>query len=89
MRHTWNESDDIVALYLHKFGERGLGMTKTAAAERRGIKPGSMRMRIQNFASLTADSSLDHAAQLSRDVLARYGKLSESELRALAEEALA
>lgn len=88
-RHKWSLNDDVVTFGLHRLGENGLGITQAEVAAQRGIKPGSLRMRIQNFASLSSGGSLDHTAKLTREVYAQFGALTDAELRERVKLALA
>jgi hypothetical protein len=82
-RHRWSRGDDLVALYLTRHGNRALQMTNEAIANTLGMPEGSLVMRISNFRHLEGHEGLDHAAQQSRDVRARFGKLTEPEMRVL------
>lgn len=88
MRHTWTENDDIIALYLHLWGCSRLGVSQHEIAMAQGLKPNSLRLRIANFASLTSGGSMDHTAELTRRVFARFGSLPEAELWLRAQRAL-
>jgi hypothetical protein len=83
-RHHWTEQDDIVALYLYKFGDEGRTSNLATVGERRGMGAGSLRMRVGNFRAIAGGGRLDHAALQSRSIYERYAHLSEPELRKLA-----
>jgi len=83
-RHDWSEADDIIAFYLYRFGVERLPFDMTTIAERRGIKPGSMRMRISNFKAYAGTGSLGNIARQSVQVFERYRYTPEPELRNLA-----
>jgi hypothetical protein len=80
-RHSWSEADDLVAFYLYRFGTERLPFDMPTIAERRGIKPGSMRMRILNFKAYAGAGSLGNIARQSVQVFERYRDTSELELR--------
>jgi hypothetical protein len=80
-RHTWSEADDLVAFYLYRFGTERLPFDIPTIAERRGIKPGSMRMRISNFKAYAGAGSLGNIARQSVQVFERYRDTPEPELR--------
>jgi hypothetical protein len=84
MHHHWTDSDDLAVLYVYKFGTENLPYSIKDIAARRGNKPGSFRMRIQNFQALDGKGGLDNFAKLSKDVYDRYQNLSEQELRRIA-----
>ena len=83
-RHDWSVADDLVAFYLYRFGTERLPFDIPTIAERRGIKPGSMRMRISNFKAHAGAGSLGNIAQQSIQVFERYRDTPEPELRNLA-----
>jgi hypothetical protein len=82
-RHHWVEDDDIVTLYLSRHGTRFLPMMEAGIAKLLGMPEGSLGMREQNFHHLDARPGLSNAAELSRQVHRRYGKMMEPELRHL------
>lgn len=82
VRHTWTESDDLVALYLYKYGD-GKAATVQAIAASRGISAASLRMRIGNFKALDSGKGLQNWARQSEMVFTKYGDVSESQLTEL------
>ena len=80
-QHHWTESDDLAALYVALYKTDHLPYTLEQIASQRGIKPGSFRMRIQNFHALAGHGGLEHTAMLSREIYNRYHHLSELDLR--------
>ena len=76
-RHLWTLDDDIVAFYLSRHGTRFLPMMEAGIAKRLGMPEGSLGMRRQNFHYLDGRSGLKNAAELSRQVHIRYGKMTE------------
>jgi hypothetical protein len=87
-KHRWTISDDVVALYLYRFGDKNLAIDKRKIAEILNIGYGSLVMRISNFKSIDNKSGLDHFAQQSADVYDKYGNYSEEELKVMVEKAL-
>jgi hypothetical protein len=83
-RHHWIEPDDIVTLYLSRHGTRHLPLMEAGIAKLLGMPEGSLGMRQQNFHYLDGRPGLKNAAELSRRIHRRYGKLTEPELRPLA-----
>ncbi len=81
MHHHWIENDDLAALYVYKYDVENLPYSRKDIAVRRGIKPGSFEMRIQNFRALDGKGGLDNFAKQSKDVYERYRNFSEAELR--------
>jgi hypothetical protein len=88
MAHRWTESDDVVTLYLYRFGHKGLRCSPERIAELLGMSPDSLRMRVANFRAIDIGSGLDNAAQLTRQVFAEYGSLVEPALRNMAADIL-
>lgn len=83
-RHSWSVADDLVAFYLYRFSAALLPFDLDTIAERRGIKPGSMKMRISNFKALAGKGKLGNIAKQSKEVFERYKDTAEPELRNLA-----
>jgi hypothetical protein len=80
-RHDWSEADDLVAFYLYRFGTEWLPFDMPAIAERRGIKLGSMKMRISNFKAYAGTGGLGNIARQSVQVFERHRDTPEPELR--------
>ena len=80
-RHDWSEADDLIAFYLYRFGTEQLPFDMPTIAERRGIKPGSMKMRISNFKAYAGAGSLGNIARQSVQTFERYKDTLEPELR--------
>jgi hypothetical protein len=83
-RHSWTESDDLVALYLYRFGLKRGAPSVEEFAEALGISVASMKMRIANFRAIKTGSGLGHCANQSIAVYNNYRNTGETELRALA-----
>jgi hypothetical protein len=84
MKHHWTQCDDIVALYLFRFGSSNIGLSIEGIAKKLGMSYASMKMRIRNFQSLAGGRGLPHIAEQSKSIFTRFGSLSELELRARA-----
>lgn len=82
--HRWSEEDDLAALYVFRFGTTGLPYSIETIAKRRGIEPGSFKMRVGNFRAIAGQGGLSNYARQSADVFQRHGRRAISELRALA-----
>ena len=83
--HEWKETDDLVALYLHRFGPERLGMSVHEISKRLAIDPGSMKMRVQNFRAIEKGSGLAKYAAQSAEVFKRHQATTEQKLRTLAQ----
>lgn len=82
--HDWSKEDDLVAFYLYRFGTKRLPFDMPTIAEQRGIKPGSMDMRIRNFEAYAGKGGLVKIAKQSVKVFEQYRDTPEPELRTLA-----
>jgi len=80
-QHDWSEADDLIAFYLYRFGTERLPFDMPTIAERRGIKLGSMRMRISNFKAYAGAGRLGNIARQSVRVFERNKNTPEPELR--------
>jgi hypothetical protein len=83
MAHRWSVQDDIVALYLYRFGEGDIGTLETLG-ETRGMGKGSLRMRVQNFQFLASGQGLSHPSKQSKAIYRRHRNTPREELRQLA-----
>jgi hypothetical protein len=88
MNHRWTKCDDIIALYLYKYGAANIGSSIEQLAKKLGISVASMKMRVQNFKSVDIGGGLPNMAQQSRSIFISYGGLSELELRSKVLECL-
>jgi hypothetical protein len=89
IRHHCTESDDTVALYLHRFGPDHLATTRAAIAARLGMTPAALTMRVGNFKALAGAGGLSNYAKQSRQIHDRYHATPEPDLRPLVLRALA
>ena len=87
-KHRWSVEDDIVALYLYRFSEDGLPLSRDDIGRRLGMGPLSLKDRIKNFLSLDVGRGLDHWAKQSEQVYHLYKDTPQEELRALVLAAL-
>lgn len=83
-RHRWSEGDDVVALYLQRYGDARLPYTLAEVAHRLGMSEASLRMRGRNFVSLEGGNALGNFAKQSRRVYDAHRECGEPELRVLA-----
>lgn len=82
--HTWVESDDLMILFVYKFGIEKSPVTRQEIADKIGVTLGSVSYRIGNFKAIGGVGSATHVANLSRAVHEQYSGLSEQELKKLA-----
>ena len=88
MKHQWTECDDIVALYLYKYGTSIIGLSVGEVAQKLNSDKGSMKMRIQNFQNINGAGGLSNVASQSRKIFKQFSVLLETDLRAKALECL-
>lgn len=81
MKHKWSRDDDIIALYLYRFGENEPSESKYALAERLGMGWDSMAMRIANFKSLAGEPGMDHVSNQSRMIYNEFSSMPDDEFR--------
>jgi hypothetical protein len=82
--HTWTEKDDLMILFIQKFGIENSPLTKQEIANRIGVTLGSVNYRIGNFKAIDGTGNATHFSKLSQRVHQNYSALSEQELRELA-----
>jgi hypothetical protein len=82
--HRWTEQDDLMILFVFKFGFDRSPLTKQQLVEHIGTSVGSVRWRLGNFAAIEGKGTADHYALLSRSVYKKYVHLSFEELKNLA-----
>ena len=80
-KHQWTETDDIVALYLYRFGADDLPLGVAEISEKLGMKAGSLKMRIGNFQAIDGQGGLSNAAIQSRKIYEAHAKAPKDELR--------
>src|SRR5205809_6202857 len=81
-QHRWTVRDDLVAVYIYKYGPTNLGMSIEEIAQKLGMSTASMKMRIQNIKGADVGTGLTHIAKQTRSVLSRFDGWSEAKLRA-------
>jgi hypothetical protein len=84
MTHYWSEFDDIIALYLYKFGTDKIPYEVEKLALIKDIPLGSLKMRILNFQAIDTGKGLSNYANQSRRIYEKYNNYSEPELRKFA-----
>ena len=84
MVHNWTQEDDIVVLYLYKFGNDLLPYTLESIAKRRGMTLSSLKMRIGNMRAIAGDGGLAHYGLITKSVYDRFHRMPEPEMKRLA-----
>ena len=83
-KHKWIEKDDLMVLFIHKYGIEKCPLTKQEIADKIGTSLGSVNYRIGNFKAIEGIGNATHYAKLSEYVYKKYYDLSEIELKKLA-----
>jgi len=82
--HTWTEQDDLMILFVHKFGIEKSPIAKKEIAKIIGVSLGSVSYRIGKFKAIEGIGEATHYAKLSLTVYTKYSDLNEMELSQLA-----
>ncbi len=82
--HNWIEKDDIIVLYITKYGYKNISYSKSDIAKMIDISEGSLSYRIGNFKAIQGIGNATNYAKLSKIVFDKYDKLPEVELKNLA-----
>ena len=83
-KHIWTEKDDLMILFVHKFGIEGGSLTKQQIADKIGVSVGSVNYRIGNFKAINGVGKATHFAKLSQEVHEKYANFTKAELKKLA-----
>ena len=86
-QHEWDESDDLVALYLYRTRrDNAVALPRKHAeiAKVLGMSEGSLIRRRENFAHLDNKGGLSHVAKQSIRIHERHEKTTNAELRSMA-----
>ncbi|MGF1689706.1 winged helix-turn-helix domain-containing protein [Photobacterium kagoshimensis] len=84
VNHTWVEKDDLMILFLKKFGVENSPLSKQEIADKIGVSLGSVSYRVGNFKAIDGIGSATNFARLSLQVHKQYSNLSMQELKAIA-----
>ena len=82
--HTWTEEDDLMILFIHKFGTANSPLTNQEIAKKIGVSLGSVSYRIGNFKAIDGIGQATHVAKLSHLVYKKYSALTLQELKKIA-----
>jgi len=86
--HKWTEEDDVVALYLFKYGDEDLPFSLESISRKLGMSRDSLGMRVANFKAIDGQGGLEHFAKLSERVYRRHCNTAKAELESLVLEIL-
>lgn len=84
MTHHWTGEDDLVVLYLYRFGTEDLPYTIGSIARERGMSSASLRMRIGNMKAVAEGGGLGHYGKITEAVHSKWKSASKARLRAIA-----
>jgi hypothetical protein len=84
LKHTWTEKDDLIILFIHKFGIKSSPLNKQQIADIIGVSIGSVNYRIGNFKAIDGLGKATHFAKLSQEIHGKYSDLTKAELKKLA-----
>ncbi len=82
--HTWIENDDLMILFIYKFGVEDSPLSKQEIADKIGVSLGSVSYRLGNFKAIDGVGKATHYERLSKDVHKKYSGLSMQELKNVA-----
>jgi hypothetical protein len=86
--HTWNENDEVVGLYLYRFGHKGLPYPKEELAKDMGMTWGSMGRKIANFRHLDGKGGLAQYSRQCEKIYLRYKEVPDAEFEVIGLEAI-
>ena len=85
-RHKWTEEDDIVALYLFRFGDDSLSLPLDDIGAMLGMGAGSLLMRIGNFRAIDGGGGLSNYARQSKEIFEKHKATPKGDLRITVEK---
>ena len=86
--HKWTEEDDIVTLYLYKYGDGEIPFTLEDIGRNLGMSTGSLRMRIANFKAIDGKGGLKHFGRQSLEIYRKHYETPKDKLKSLVVEIL-
>jgi len=79
--HQWSTSDNLLALYYHKYKTEYLGLDETQVSKMIGTTVASLKMQASNFRRLhTVTEGLSDFSKAQAEIYEKYGKLSRYDL---------
>lgn len=81
--YRWTEEDDIVTLYLYKYGDGEIPFTLEDIGRNLGMGAGSLRMRIANFKAIEGKGGLKHFGRQSLEIYRKYYETPKDKLKSL------
>ena len=79
--HQWSNSDNLLALYYHKYKTEYLGLDEIQVAAMIGTTVASLKMQASNFRRLhTVTEGLSDFSRAQAEIYEKYGELSRYDL---------
>ncbi len=66
--HHWEWADDVVVLYVRRYGIDDIGYTENDICRLLGLKESALHYRKENFGALEGAGAFENAAKLTRCV---------------------
>lgn len=82
--HIWSRKDDLIGYYCYKFYSKDINKIKELSIKY-DIPFNSLKMKIQNFASIENKTNLIHISEQSRDIYNKYNNKSQEFINFLLE----
>ena len=81
--HKWTEEDDVVTLYLYRYGDGEIPFSLEDISKSLGMGIDSLRMRIANFKAIDGKGGLEHFGSQSLKIYRKYYHTSKDKLKLL------
>jgi len=86
--HRWTEEDDVVTLYLYRYGDGEIPFTLEDISRILGMGIDSLRMRIANFKAIDGKGGLKHFGRQSLKIYRNHHDTPKDKLKSLVLEIL-
>ena len=86
--YRWSEEDELMALYLSRFGDGELPISAQELANQIGMGWSSMERKIANFRQLDGHEGADRPSRQAEIVFERCKALTEAELESMGRAAI-
>ena len=88
VHHRWSEDDEIIALYLYRFGDKDLPFTKQEIADSLGMGWNSMSIKIANIKAVDTGKGMSGFSTQCQKIFERYQHMPDKEFSVLGLEAI-
>lgn len=86
--HRWTLNDDIIALYLYKYGNKSIKYTYKQIAEIIGTSVGSLQMRKKQYKYLDGKGGLYNTSINMKKIYNKFKNISFYEYKAIVKSVL-